>query len=473
MGKEKINFVGGKITIFLFLFLFLFPTVLSLSGNLSAEIDAGIVVDYRSFKQGDSTTQFLYLSDTDLSNIVDMTLEKPFDGKIIFLDSVNLTKDVIDNFVNITKNVKVSYNYMRINSSALTSLAQPALIYLYDLVYGTPEILRNGVLCPDEMCSIISYNNGDLVFRVENFSEYSAREKVIVDIPDENEDSGGGSSGGGSGGGASGSVDSSSGDDEVELDVNLDFSLDTERIVVHLKKGQLTQKKVVILNNGTGEILVALDIETFGQFISPSERFFYLSAGEEKEIELDFYFPKRLVADIYTGKIKFFSHDKEIYIDIIIVLNDNSLFDIRTTVFKNEYMNFEKVVANISLFPLGKEPIVANLTYSIIDYEKKILTTVTEEIEINKSIVLERELSLPKGTVSGNYLFTVRLDYVNAYAISSDSFTVIDRSLKSLLKHLITSEGSVILFISFLFMLFIILIVFYLKKLREQNAEQY
>lgn len=471
MGRDKIDFIKSKILVLVLLLLFLFPTVLSLGGNLFSEIDVGIVVDYRDFRQGESTTQFLYLNDTDLSNIVDMTLEKPYEGKIIFSDPVDLAKDAIDNFINITKNVKVSYNYVRVNSSALTSLAKPALIYFYDLVYTNPEILRNGVLCTDEMCSIITYNNGDLVFRVENFSEYSAREKVIIDVPDEGGDSGGGDSGGGA---STEEASSSDGDVGVGADSRVvsDFELDTESLIIYLKRGQLTHKKIVILNNGTGEISVALDIETFGEFIFPSERFFYLSAGEEKELELDFYFPKRLVADVYIGKIKFFSSDKERYIDIILVLNDDSLFDIRTTVLKNEYMRFEKVKANISLFPLVKGSVVANLTYSVINYEKKVLATVTEEIEINESIVIERELSFPSNIASGNYLFYVRLDYGKSHAFSSDSFTIKNMSLRSLLDYFGTTEGVVILYISFLLMIFIILIIFYLRKFKEKKLRE-
>lgn len=453
------NFKLKRICFVIFVFLFFsFSIVFSsaLSGNLSAEIDAGIVVNYSDFKKGASTTQLLYFDDDALTRIEELTLEKPYEGKIIFPDSVNLAQDAVDNYIGVSENVKVSYNYVRVNSSALTSLGRPALIYFYDLIYGTPQVLRNGEVCPDSICSIISYDRGNLVFRVEGFSEYSVREFRPEDEEEDEADSGGDSGGGSEG--------------EVSPVDNTfpDFFVSSRAVSVNLNRGELFRKKITLVNNGTEDLNIAVDIKKFGQFIYPSERFFDLSVGERKELTLEFYFPKRMLADIYVGNITFLSTGVSRDLNVILNLNDDSLFDVRTSVVKDQYMSFEKIKGNITLISLGDDPTNATLTYSILDYDGNVFSSISEDIYINHSLTLSREIYLPRNIEPGNYLFYVEIDSGTSSAFSSDSFLVVDKSLSSFIDYLGTEEATLVMFIFIFINLLIIIFVYYLIRERRK-----
>jgi len=146
-------------------------------GNLSVNVDPGIVVIYDTFDG--STTGFLYLSDIELETIDNMTLERTDYGKIIFNETVNLTQDVVAGVVNLDNNVNISDNWIDINVTTMTSLTKAATIHLYGLNFSVARIMRDGVVCSSSFCTLISYSNntGILVFNVSQFSNnYSAIE---------------------------------------------------------------------------------------------------------------------------------------------------------------------------------------------------------------------------------------------------------------------------------------------------------
>ncbi|RLI51896.1 MAG: hypothetical protein DRP09_18735, partial [Candidatus Thorarchaeota archaeon] len=57
----------------------------------SISIDPGIVVRYSNFNG--NTTDFLYLNDSELSRISNLTLERSPYGKVVFQETINLTQD--------------------------------------------------------------------------------------------------------------------------------------------------------------------------------------------------------------------------------------------------------------------------------------------------------------------------------------------------------------------------------------------
>ncbi|MEM7815752.1 MAG: putative metal-binding motif-containing protein [Candidatus Aenigmatarchaeota archaeon] len=116
-----------------------------------------------------STTNF---SNLNLSqSIQQMVLEKLGAGKIVFRENITFTQSVnLDFFTNI------SFNRAYINSSALPILNKPATIYLYNLNFINPLILRDGSSCPSSICTFVSYSGGTLVFNVTQFTTYSATE---------------------------------------------------------------------------------------------------------------------------------------------------------------------------------------------------------------------------------------------------------------------------------------------------------
>ncbi len=137
------------------------------------------------------TTDF---TKVDLSNVQNLTFENMTSGKIRFAENVTL-----EGIANINDYVKISDNRIEINSSALPALNKTATLFIYNLTYANPRIIRDGVVCPSETCAIISYVNGTLSFNVTRFSVYSSEETPpgSSGSPDGSSNTGGGGGGGG------------------------------------------------------------------------------------------------------------------------------------------------------------------------------------------------------------------------------------------------------------------------------------
>jgi hypothetical protein len=136
------------------------------------------------------------MNDSELENVENLTLEKDDYGKIIFLQNINLTKNKQGNNINIDNNANISYNRIEINTSNVTNFQKPSRLYLYNLSFSNPQILRNGEICSSSICTKINYSSGTLIFSVVNFSIYSAKETPSDDGKDVGDDGGGGGGGG-------------------------------------------------------------------------------------------------------------------------------------------------------------------------------------------------------------------------------------------------------------------------------------
>jgi subtilisin family serine protease len=138
------------------------------------------VINFTSFDG--ATTNF-----TNLSNFVNVSavIEKSNYGKINF-SSITLDNNSLD----FDLHINISSNWVEINSSALPNLNTSAILYLYNLTFSNPRILKNGAVCSD--CVIISYSAGSLVFNVTSFSSYSSEETPVQQITSGSSPGGGG-----------------------------------------------------------------------------------------------------------------------------------------------------------------------------------------------------------------------------------------------------------------------------------------
>ena len=152
------------------------------------------LVDVGNFS-GDTTD----LSTTNISNIENLTFEEVTSGKIMFSESINLS-GVLD----INKYVKIYNNRIEINSSFIPSLNKSATLYLYNLTYDNPRIMRDDLVCPSTICKKVNYSDGTLIFNVTQFSAYSTEETPDEPTPPSDDGSSGGGSGGGGGGSSGG-----------------------------------------------------------------------------------------------------------------------------------------------------------------------------------------------------------------------------------------------------------------------------
>ncbi|MBI5228599.1 CehA/McbA family metallohydrolase [Candidatus Micrarchaeota archaeon] len=115
------------------------------------------------------------LAGADLSNITSLVLEKSAFGKIVFAEGVNLCGGA-----NLSEGVKITQNRIEVVAS-LPALNKPASLYLCNLAFINPRIMKDGAECPPTECALISYEGGTLAFRVNGFSAYWAEEAACVE----------------------------------------------------------------------------------------------------------------------------------------------------------------------------------------------------------------------------------------------------------------------------------------------------
>jgi len=159
-----------------------------------------------SFK-GESTD----LSKHDLERIPDLTFEDIKNGKIIYDTTTNLS-----GILDIDAVIKIDFNKIEINSTNASNLDKSATLFLYDLNFVNPRILKDGEICPSDICSIVDYSDGTLKFRVTNFSIYTIEEgPPPVEELDDDDDSSSSIPSGGISGGTGGDIE-----EECTPDVN-------------------------------------------------------------------------------------------------------------------------------------------------------------------------------------------------------------------------------------------------------------
>lgn len=131
------------------------------------------------------TTNFSKINLDELTNVKNVVFEKNGNGKIEFLESLNL-KGVYD----IENAVKIIKGIVAINSSKYPQLNKSATITLTGLSYSTiPKIFYNNgftitaneITTECDFCNILNYtnaptSNGTVVFKVEHFSSFKTGE---------------------------------------------------------------------------------------------------------------------------------------------------------------------------------------------------------------------------------------------------------------------------------------------------------
>ncbi len=133
--------------------------------------------EYKNSEKGNSTNfnQYSYEQIQNLSNVI---LENVNYGKILFNQNVNITNDAnfSDTQLNLDNNTNISYNLIELNSDNLPDFNKLATLWLYNLTFSNPRILKNNAPCSSPTCVKESYSDGVLKFNITGFTTYSAEE---------------------------------------------------------------------------------------------------------------------------------------------------------------------------------------------------------------------------------------------------------------------------------------------------------
>ncbi|MDP3741986.1 MAG: hypothetical protein Q8R15_01590 [Candidatus Micrarchaeota archaeon] len=173
----------------------------SLSNNaLDLNITDATNSVYGNVFNGNFSSVFFNVTNSTQSTIASFNQVTFSANGAIITSNLTLTNSTgVVNSSNLTNSFTLSITSAVLNSSAMPFLSQPAVITLIGATYTNNsiyEVLRDGVVCSDSICTKISSSPAS--FRVTGFSNYSTR---LIPIAVEAAPASSSSNGGGSGGG--------------------------------------------------------------------------------------------------------------------------------------------------------------------------------------------------------------------------------------------------------------------------------
>ncbi|NTV23553.1 MAG: hypothetical protein HGA85_04220 [Nanoarchaeota archaeon] len=113
---------------------------------------------------------------SDWSTIQHLILEDTRYGRIEFEDRVN------GQGIDMASIVKLNFASISVNTKEAPGMDAPATLFFYRLPFKSPVILVDGDVCPEDICSFLSYSGNVLAVRVSHFSEYSVKEGAPREI---------------------------------------------------------------------------------------------------------------------------------------------------------------------------------------------------------------------------------------------------------------------------------------------------
>jgi len=174
------------------LFLFANNSKGTTSANVTFFVNlTKLIIIYEEYKGSFSgnSTDFIDYSYEEIQNLSDVILENTNYGKILFNMFIDITEDKNpgDNIVNIDNNTNLSFNKIELNSGTLPNFNKSSTLWIYNLSFSNPRILRNNEICSSDTCIIESYSDeeGILKFNVTGFSVYSSEETPVGEADSE------------------------------------------------------------------------------------------------------------------------------------------------------------------------------------------------------------------------------------------------------------------------------------------------
>ena len=270
--------------------------------------------------------------------------------------------------------------------------------------------------------------------------------------------------GGSSGGSTGGSSESGGGGGGAT------FTLDKDLIDIKIKQGERQRESFVINNPLASPLSVALSVDEISEFVALSEESLTLPGGKGNEINVDFFASEDEIPGIYTGKINVKAGSLTKSVNVILeVLDREPLFDVRSSLVKDELVKGEPLRARISLINIGDfEMVDVKLEYFVRDFDGNELILEEETIGVNGGNDIDRKFNLPRDLPLGEYVFAVRLtDSDGKIATSANPFSVVEGTYFS--PYIGGVNVLVWLFVGILVVAIIILIIIKVKGRKSKR----
>ena len=268
--------------------------------------------------------------------------------------------------------------------------------------------IDSGIISPHVNISSLCGQEGDGLSVCKNFLF------VINSTPTNVKTVSGG--GGGGGGGSS-------------LILNNLVSANPNSFNISLKKGESVKKILKIKNNLNKTIDFHISVtDSLKNFVFVSDKGFTINPLEEKTIIVIFFSPENIESSTYTGKIIINGENSIKELPVVLTINDKkSLFDVKLNVFDNNmFVNYGKKLSfDINIINIGETELVDTvIEYYVKDFDGNLLFTRKENVTINTSVSLSREILFLKNLHPGKYVLGVNVKYGDITGVSSMIFSV-------------------------------------------------
>ncbi len=380
-----------------------------------------LILFYEEYKGNGRTSDLEQVAYEDLQKLNNIILENSY-GKMQFNEIVNVTADsnFSDRNVDLDSHTNISFNRIELSSEYLPNFNKQATLWLYNLTYSNPQVLKDGSNCTT--CRIESFSSGVLKFNVSGFSVYSASETPTPQTPSPETPSGGGG-----GGGSTLEVPLV----EVEFPFPEGLFVNKNGITLTIKQGDMEVEEIVIDNTGKKIVKVKVYALNITKFVQINESDFEIGEEESYNILLEFLIPEDLLPDIYLGKIVVEVGDEVYEIPVSInVLSKTPDFEVKTKI-KKEYLETDpgeeiEGIIEVDSFNEGKYDVT--LEYGILDSSGGIIFIRTELIGVEDFLELQKKLEVPSDLKPGSYLFYAKVRGGDNVYSSSSWFYVKEKS---------------------------------------------
>ena len=206
------------------------------------------------------------------------------------------------------------------------------------------------------------------------------------------------------------------------------FSIDKDLLTLKIKQGEIQREVIVIKNTGNIDRQFNLRVEEIERFVILSEESFILSRGESKKINVDFFVSENEPAGVYAGRIIVDTGLGSKSINVIFeIIEKVALFDTRSELFDTTLSKNQKLKAEIYMLEIGDldKKIDVTLEYFIKDFNGNQIKIGEETVGVYKDLVIVRKFPLPRGLEFEDYLFYVKLSYLDSIATSANRFTIV------------------------------------------------
>jgi len=360
--------------------------------------------EYLGQYKGDSTNFNSYPYE-ELQTLSGVILENTLYGKVLFQEIINVTDDAnfLDSFVDLDTNVNISSNRIELNTSALPNFNKFATVWLYNLSFSNPRILKNGEICPPSICTFESFSSSTLKFNVTEFASYSAEEIPSIIVV-------GGSSKG-----------------------RKKISVNKQIIQVSLKQGEVKKEKIILKNSGSKEVNINILNPDLKGILNLSEKTFNLSSGEEKEFLFDIIAEEDLFPNLYFGRLVFKSGElEEIVLIRIEVQSKKSLFDVNAKILEDDLVifpgnQFSSEIEISSLEDIGD--VELKVEYYLKNINGDTFFEEEEIIAFKNKLNFIKKFNLISNLTSGDYVLYVKVSYLDNVASSSVWFKVLEEDV--------------------------------------------